>query len=128
MWDKESIIYLLESNPQAVLRAILVIWNNQTPEEKMLMFPEVINNVGFNKYDAPFLSQVARKLEKHNKLTLEEFLEARRRIRKYWKQIQEAIILKQRAMEYKPQFEKTPNCDYMICDECSHRSCGCPED
>ena len=52
LWTKEEIRELLKDNEQAVLRAIIVLYNRQTDLEKEFQESNVTNGIGFNRYDS----------------------------------------------------------------------------
>jgi hypothetical protein len=86
-WSETSIKELLASNPNAVLRAILAIYNLQEPDEKMMGVTTHENKVGFNAYDAELLTKCAIQLNRTKKLHDSLYYQARRKIFKYSKQL-----------------------------------------
>lgn len=59
---KEKVLDILNSNDKAVERAILALYERQTSNEKNTFSSDEHNGVGFNKYDAKFLSSLAEYL------------------------------------------------------------------
>lgn len=137
---------LLATNDMALLRATIVIYNNQTDEEKYHGECIEDNNVGFSKYDVGILSKLSLKILCKKQLSKKEMEILRVKIPKYWKQLMvigkrkaqdkrqledeirsELDALEQQRLE--PQYiqmvlaqcsdESNPTiCAYGICDEC----------
>lgn len=61
-WTKEKINELLLSNPKACERALVVLYNRQTNDEKNAEATIERNGVGFGAYDAEFMSSLARRV------------------------------------------------------------------
>jgi hypothetical protein len=92
VWTKESVIALLASNDRAVVRAIKGLNARQTEQERAEGTAVVSNGRGFNKTDAPFLGDIARKLPRYNDhMTDKQLYVARLKLRKYWRQLLEMI-------------------------------------
>lgn len=101
MWNKESVQTLLLTNDRAVERALVVIYNRQTEEEKIASNTLEDNKKGFTAYDAEFLSQLALVVLSGRRLSKKQLFVIRKtdkrgnsRIGKYWKQLLEEIELK----------------------------------
>lgn len=135
---------LLKTNDKALLKSIVLIYDNQTPEEKNKGESIDDNCVGFSKIDAKEMGDIARKIKANKKLTKGELAKARNKMPKYWKQLM--IISKKQAEveegikstelesqkedeEKLKQFrqnieilrkcsEEGIACEYGICDEC----------
>ena len=138
---------LLKTNDKALLRAIILIYDNQTPEEKDKGESIEDNCIGFSKIDAKEMGDIARKIKANKALTKGELAKSRNKMQKYWKQLM--IISKKRAETKKLQeqkelevqkeaiekFERLKrfrqdietlrkcseegiSCEYGICDEC----------
>lgn len=86
---KDSILALIDSNDKAVGRAVVAIYRRQTQEERNAEATLKHNNVGFNSYDARYLSYVATYYMRHQQLTGKHLAKARSKVRKYWKQLLE---------------------------------------
>lgn len=99
MWTKEQIIKLLRSNSQAVLRAIVVLYNRQTDLEKEFKESNVVNGIGFNCKDSWYLSNLARQLIHFKKITKDDFWRARWRIQKYAQQLADIANENERRKE-----------------------------
>lgn len=84
---KDALQGLLDSNDRAVYRAILLIYARQTDGEKTTMSTLVDNGIGFSGCDAELLSSYATQIQSRGWLTSNQLPYARRKIRKYWKQL-----------------------------------------
>lgn len=101
VWDKESIQKLIDENDQAVARALMVVYNNQTTDEKQSKDTYHDNGVGFSSLDAEVLTDVAEKWKYWQRwASARQCNMVRRRVRKYWKQIL------QHMLEQNPEAEK----------------------
>lgn len=87
MWNSESMKEYLRNNNQAVLKAIIVLYNRQTELEKEFKESNVVNGIGFNCKDSWFLSNLARQLIQFRKISKNDFWRARWRILKYSQQL-----------------------------------------
>lgn len=131
---------LLKTNDKALLRAIMLIYDNQTAEEKDKGESIEDNCIGFSKIDAKEMGDIARKIKANKALTKEELAKSRNKMQKYWKQLM--IISKEQAeaklieleiqeenaeklKQFKQDIETLRKCseegiacEYGICDEC----------
>ncbi|WP_297478317.1 hypothetical protein [Ferrovum sp.] len=64
MWTKEKIHELLDSNPMAVMKALVVIYDRQSESEKNSQVTTLANGVGFSAFDAKFCSNLAERIKK----------------------------------------------------------------
>ena len=101
-WEIE-IKVLLKTNDVALKRAIVLIYELQTDEEKNLGVAKEENNVGFSKIDAEFLSKVARKIKNNLPLDDAEIIISRNKMQKYWKQL---MYISLKNIEEKESLEK----------------------
>lgn len=62
VWDKTSVLTLLDRSDKAVLRAIVAIYQRQTRAEREGRGTIERNGMGFGAYDGEYLSTVAEKL------------------------------------------------------------------
>lgn len=93
VWDKEAINALLDTNPKAVGRALMVIYENQTESEKAAFATQVLNGVGFTGADAEWLTDIAKKWIKYGRWASERQLNAvRKAIKKYHRQILQHML------------------------------------
>lgn len=136
---KEYLQNLVSHNDKALMRAIVLIYEQQTLEEKQLGESKEENDAGFTKVDAKVLGDIAEKIKQGQQLTAGELAKSRNKMKKYWKQLmliskkqqQEKQQLQdaQQMLEKKKQFEESVEvlrkcseegvaCGYGICDEC----------
>ena len=134
---KAEIIKTIESNERALKRAIMIVFDNQTVEEKMYGKSNEENRKGFNKVDAEIMSKIALKIQRGQELNFNDIIIARRKMPKYWKQIMvraKANIEKHYKIKKEKQSveeeqirmqieiencnENHVACNYGICDEC----------
>ena len=133
---------LLKTNDKALLRAIVLVYDNQTPEEKDKGESIEDNCIGFSKIDAKEMGDIARKIKANKALTKGELAKSRNKMQKYWKQLMiiskkqaEAKIAAEELATQKENAEKLErfrqdietlrkcseegiSCEYGICDEC----------
>ena len=93
-WNKEEIWELLDSNPRAVAKAIVMLYRAQTPVERNEMQTSEHNNVGFDKVDARTGSKLAKAIIQQGGIQDWSYhshsnqLELARAIaKKYWRQL-----------------------------------------
>lgn len=128
---------LLIHNNKALFRAIVLVYDSQTNEEKNRGKSIENNNIGFSKIDAYEMGHIAQKIKAGKDLTQKELTAARYKMPKYWKQlmnISKANMAKtekhdKEANEELERFrehneilrrcsEEGIPCSYGICDEC----------
>lgn len=133
---------LLKTNDKALLRAIVLVYDNQTPEEKDKGESIEDNCIGFSKIDAKEMGDIARKIKANKALTKGELAKSRNKMQKYWKQLMiiskkqaEAKLAEEELAAQKEDAEKLErfrqdietlrkcseegiSCEYGICDEC----------
>lgn len=97
----ERVRSLLETNDKAVMRGLVAIYNNQTEFEKVAEATQEDNGIGFNAFDAVFLSSLAKQVINKNWLSVGQITIARKRIMKYAGQL--AIIAERKENEAKIQ-------------------------
>jgi len=90
-WTKTSIQSLILSNPAALKRAIIKIYERQTAEEQNCDQTIEHNGIGFNGVDAEIMSSFAKQLAKKGFLTDKQFVIAKKKMPKYWSQILQLI-------------------------------------
>ena len=91
VWSKESIQELLDRNDEAVIRAMLEIYNRQTTDEQKYKDTHLYNSVGFTGVDANIMSSFTEYYEKYNKLSPKQMAIARKKMKKYWSQLLDSI-------------------------------------
>lgn len=136
---KQYLQNLVGTNDKALLKAIVLVYDQQTLEEKQFGESKEENDVGFTKVDAKVLGDIAEKIKQGQQLTAGELAKSRNKMKKYWKQLmciskrqleQKRVEEQQRLNEQKKQqFEESIEtlrkcsedgiaCGYGICDEC----------
>lgn len=98
MWDKESIVSLLEKNDKAVIRAIVVVNQNQTADEQQIEGTKYQNGEGFRPCHARMGTSCANFYAKRGYMSPKQIAYWRVRDRKgnmrigiYWKQLKAEI-------------------------------------
>lgn len=92
-WDRDAILTLLDRNPTAVYRALLLIYNKQTYNEQRIERTEEHNKIGFNACDAKVLTDIAKRCKSYGRFASDRQMQfVKKRISKYWKQLQEEIV------------------------------------
>ncbi len=137
---------LVKTNDRALVKAILLIYDLQTEEEKNTGQSVEENKIGFNKIDAYELGNIAKKIKRGQSLTKLEVAKSRNKMQKYWKQlmiiskrqmkkVEDAKLNEELAIIQEEQNEKLESfrehneilrkcseegilCSYGICDEC----------
>ena len=84
---REFLRYKLSTDDKWALRALEVIFDNQTEDEKDSHVTVNENNIGFNKVDADLLSSFAKQYKERGSLSNRQMEVLKKRISKYWKQI-----------------------------------------
>ena len=77
----------LANDDKWAARALVRIYDMQTPAEKTMLETNEENNVGFNGYDANLLSSFAKQYIDRKFLSVRQMEIVKQRIPKYWKQI-----------------------------------------
>ena len=95
---KEYLQNLVKTNDKALYRSIVLISENQTPEEIRGHISIEDNNKGFGKVDAAFLTGMANKIQVGGELTPKELAICRNKMPKYWRQL---YLISKEKMEKK---------------------------
>lgn len=83
LWDKERIKTLLLSDPRAVQRGTIAIYQLQTLEEQNHGVTVERNGIGFNAFDAEYMTQMAEKFINKRPYTDKQFNACRKILLKY---------------------------------------------
>lgn len=86
-WTEKRIKELLLASDKMVIRSLLVLYQRQTDNEKLKQHTNELNNMGFNQYDAPILTDFCFRLKSGYSLTDRQIKVARKRLLKYVKQL-----------------------------------------
>lgn len=89
VWTKESIQHLLRTSERAVERAVVQIYRRQTSTEQASGLTTQHNNIGFNAFDAPYLSYIAEWLLSGRSLNVKHLAKTRNKIVRYHRQLLE---------------------------------------
>ena len=106
IWTEEQIRNYVKNNEEFLYHALMFLYNQQTDIEKENGNTSEHNGVGFNAYDAPFLSAIARSYIQYGHLTKGQKEKTIPLILKYSKQLlKEANSSKYRRSVYKEDYE-----------------------
>lgn len=83
VWDKDKVKNWLATDVQALYRAILMIFDQQTLNEQKHDVTEEDNGVGFTGFDAEILSSFAKQLRAGKGLSEKQVEIAKKRMPKY---------------------------------------------
>lgn len=91
VWTKSKVQALIESNDKAAIRALLVVYANQTESEKSSHAAAEHNGIGFSQMDAEILTSFAQFYGRAGFLSAKQMTILRKKIVRYWKQVLTAI-------------------------------------
>jgi hypothetical protein len=92
-WDKDALHALLDRNDEAVGRALMVVYGNQTADERAAFATKHHNGVGFTGADAEWLTDIAKKWQTWRRWASARQCNAvRKSIKKYHRQILEHML------------------------------------
>jgi hypothetical protein len=92
-WDKDAVHALLDRNGEAVARALMIVYGNQTADERAAFATKHHNGTGFTGADAEWLTDIAKKWLIWRRWASERQLNAvRKAIKKYHRQILEHML------------------------------------
>ncbi len=93
VWDRTAIETLLAQNDEAVGRALMVVYANQTADEKSSLTTRHVNGKGFTSHDAAWLTDIAVKWQRWRRWASPKQCNAvRRAIGKYHRQLLQHLI------------------------------------
>lgn len=87
IWTKSRIHSLLKRSNAAVLRALIVVYQNQTPQEQHDGSTVDNNGLGFTGVDAEILTSFVNFYHRAGFLTERQLAITRNKITKYWAQL-----------------------------------------
>lgn len=87
LWNEDQIKYLILTNESVLYSCLRNLYDCQTEEEKSVGNTQEENGVGFNAYDAPFLSAMIKDLDKYGHLTYKQREKTKYILQKYSKQL-----------------------------------------
>lgn len=91
VWSRSRVIALIESNDKAAIRALLVVYGNQTASEKASHTAAEHNGIGFSQMDAEILTSFAQFYNRAGFLSAKQMTILKKKIVRYWKQVLTAI-------------------------------------
>lgn len=92
--DEKYIVDLLDRSDKAVKQAVVAIYKRQTSDEQYCKATNHHNKVGFSAYDAPFGSDLAKKVLDGFSLTPKQIVACRKLVKKYRKQLLQIALEK----------------------------------
>lgn len=90
-WTRSRVINLIETRDEAAVRALLVVYRNQTAAEKSSHAATETNGVGFGQFDAEILTSFAEFYQRAGFLSAKQMQILKKKIVRYWKQVLVAI-------------------------------------
>lgn len=84
---KDYIQYYIDRRDDAVIRALILIYDFQTSDEKAIGETRESNGVGFSGSDSEILTSFADQYKSKGWLSHKQIAMARKKIRKYWNQL-----------------------------------------
>lgn len=90
-YTKEVIQENLSTNPKWIERALVVLYERQTYDEKVTKETIKENGIGFNSSDSRYLSYCSEWVLKGNRLNGKHLEKCGKKLPKYWRQIKEII-------------------------------------
>ena len=87
IWTESEISSLIESNDAMVIRSVKKLYEYQTNDEKVAEHTKHLNGVGFNAFDASFLTSIAKQIINERSLSKNQLRITRKKLKKYTKQL-----------------------------------------
>jgi hypothetical protein len=84
---KEFVRAELGKNPVWALRALEVVYDNQTADEQATQSTRILNGVGFTGTDGEILSSFAKQYSKWKRLSEKQMAIVFKKMPKYWMQV-----------------------------------------
>lgn len=127
VWEEQQILDLLCKSPKFVIRCMMVLYDEQTPEEKSVGKALVKDGRGYNKYDAVVISKFVDKYNHNGGFDLDDIAVVRNIVKKYSKKLcrkaneaelqREQIALQKLEIEKRQMMLRGLNSHYCIPDE-----------
>lgn len=99
-WNKQSIQELIATKDEAAVRALFVVYGNQTEAEKADGKTVEDNGAGFSGVDAEILTSFVRFHQRTGFLTQKQMALLKTRIAKYWRQLLASAEAKGHTVSY----------------------------
>lgn len=87
LWSEDEVMNLVETNDKVLYGALKHLYACQTKDEKEASATRERNNVGFNAFDADFLTSVCKQLITKGSLSPKQKEVSRKKLKKYRKQL-----------------------------------------
>lgn len=84
---KAAIQKAIRTDERAAIRALVLIYDNQTADEKVWMETKHYNGVGFTAFDAEYLTSLAVQYNIYGSLSAKQVTSLKRAMPKYWRQL-----------------------------------------
>jgi hypothetical protein len=82
-WSKDDIAKKLQSNNRWLIRGLLAIYSRQTDDEQNADTTKESNGIGFNAFDAPIMSDMAKQYQRTGFLSNRQLAIVRKCMVKY---------------------------------------------
>ena len=92
IYTKEYIQDKIQTDIRWLERTLLVIYDRQTKDEQNSRDTQENNGVGFTGFDGRYLSWCSEWLKKGNHLSGDHVDKCKKKLIKYWKQVQKIIL------------------------------------
>jgi hypothetical protein len=86
-YTRDGIWAKIQQDDKWAQRAILALYDHQTEDERMVGETHHNNRVGFNAFDAEFMTSLAIQLERYGSLSPKQLAAARKVLKKYCGQL-----------------------------------------
>ena len=86
VWEEE-IKSTIKTNNWAAIKALVIIYHNQSAEEKTRGLTTGTNKKGFGKYDAEYMTRLVINLRQYGTISRDDMAILRNKIAKYWRQL-----------------------------------------
>jgi len=93
-WIENGCNVEIESHRQGLGRAVVLVFNKQTADEKSTEDTKHNNGIGFNGVDAKILSSIAKQFISRNSMSIEQSRIVKKKMQKYAMQIAKIQIAK----------------------------------
>ena len=86
--DRKTVIQsVMDVSDDAVMNALVIVFENQTEDEQRSELTMHDNGIGFSGADAEFMTSLAKQVYKSGSLSPKQMNWARKIMKKYWKQV-----------------------------------------
>lgn len=92
--QKQYIKSVLATSPKAAIKALGIVFDNQTPLEQRVETTNRYNSIGFTGVDAKILTSFAKQYARLGRLSEKQMTILFKKMPKYWKQILDVTDIK----------------------------------